>query len=189
MLPAEPPPTMTKSYPPATTQSMPPRRRSANARRCVVRNPQLAFAPLAKEHPAEGRPRRRGRNRTMLRIFYVTDIHGSEICWRKFLNAGPFYGANVVVVGGDITGKAMVPIVERASGRWETTMFDQHVVLDSEDAVRDVETKVLNRGYYPIRVSEEEYRHMQEDEDAVDKRFKEVMLEGTGGWIAMGDDK
>ncbi len=125
----------------------------------------------------------------MLRIFYVTDIHGSEICWRKFLNAGPFYGANVVVVGGDITGKAMVPIVERGSGVWETTMFDQHVVLESEDAVREVETKILNRGYYPIRVSEEEYRHMQEDEDAVDKRFKEVMLEGTERWIAMADDK
>jgi hypothetical protein len=124
----------------------------------------------------------------MLRIFYVTDIHGSEVCWRKFLNAGPFYGANVVIVGGDITGKAMVPIVERG-GRWETTMFEQHVTLDSEDAVRAVEAKILNRGYYPIRVSEEEYRHMQQDEDAVDKRFKEVMLEGTERWIAMADDR
>ena len=124
----------------------------------------------------------------MLKIFYVTDIHGSEICWRKFLNAGPFYGANVVIVGGDITGKAMVPIVERG-GRWETTMFEQHVVLDTEAEVRAFEMNVLNRGYYPIRVSDEEYRHMQEDEDAVDKRFKEVMIEGTERWIAMADDK
>ena len=43
------------------------------------------------------------------KVFYVTDIHGSEICWRKFLNAGTFYQADVVIVGGDITGKAMVP--------------------------------------------------------------------------------
>src|SRR5690348_2124267 len=98
---------------------------------CVRGLPGGAFGPRAKE-------------RAMLRIFYVTDIHGSEICWRKFLNAGPFYGANVVIVGGDITGKAMVPIVERGSGVWETTMFDQHVVLESEDAVRDIETKILN---------------------------------------------
>jgi len=124
----------------------------------------------------------------MTKIFYVTDIHGSEICWRKFLNAGPHYGADIVIVGGDITGKAMVPIVESA-GRWDTTMFDQHVTLESEEAVREIETKILNRGYYPIRVSEEEYRHMQEDEDAVDKRFKEVMLEGTERWIAMADDR
>ena len=124
----------------------------------------------------------------MLRIFYVTDIHGSEICWRKFLNAGPFYGANVVIVGGDITGKAMVPIVERG-GHWETTMFEQHVQLDTEAEVQEFERKILNRGYYPIRVSEEEYRHLQRDPGAVDERFKQVMLEGTARWIAMADDK
>ena len=59
-----------------------------------------------------------------VKIFYVTDIHGSEICWRKFLNAGPFYGADVVIVGGDVTGKAMVPIVEHADGTWEATFQD-----------------------------------------------------------------
>jgi uncharacterized protein len=118
----------------------------------------------------------------------VTDIHGSEICWRKFLNAGPFYGADVVIVGGDVTGKAMVPIVERG-GRWEASLQDQVEVLSTEEEVRAFEVRVQNRGYYPIRVSDEEYRHMQEDEDAVDKRFKEVMLEGTERWIAMADDK
>ena len=46
-----------------------------------------------------------------LKVFYVTDTHGLEICWRKFLNAGTFYQADVVIVGGDITGKATVPII------------------------------------------------------------------------------
>ena len=124
----------------------------------------------------------------MPKIFYVTDIHGSEICWRKFLNAGPFYGADVVIVGGDVTGKAMVPIVER-NGRWETTLQDHHEILETEDEVRAIEQKIMNRGYYPIRVSDDEYRHMQEDEEAVDARFKQVMLEGTERWISMADDK
>src|SRR5947209_382755 len=124
----------------------------------------------------------------MLRIFYVTDIHGSEICWRKFLNAGPFYGADVVIVGGDVTGKAMVPIVERG-GRWEATFQDHRESLETDTEVQALEQKIMNRGYYPIRVSDEEYRHMSEDEDAVDKRFKQVMLEGTERWISMADDK
>ena len=124
----------------------------------------------------------------MPKIFFVTDIHGSEICWRKFLNAGPFYGADIVIVGGDITGKAMVPIVERA-GHWETSLQDFHEVLETEEEVREIETKIMNRGYYPIRVSQEEYLHMQEDEDAVDKRFKQVMIEGTERWISMADEK
>ena len=51
-----------------------------------------------------------------MRIFFATDIHGSEVCWRKFLNAGKFHKADVLVMGGDMTGKAMVPIVARDGG-------------------------------------------------------------------------
>ena len=53
-----------------------------------------------------------------MKMFFATDIHGSEICWRKFLNAAAFYKADLVVLGGDVTGKVMVPIIAyRATGR------------------------------------------------------------------------
>ena len=58
-----------------------------------------------------------------MRIFFATDIHGSEVCWRKFLNAGAFHKADVLIMGGDMTGKAMVPIV-RTNGSWEVTLQD-----------------------------------------------------------------
>jgi hypothetical protein len=123
-----------------------------------------------------------------VKLFFVTDLHGSEICWKKFLNAGPFYGADVVILGGDITGKAMVPIVERG-GRWEASLQDHPYTLVTEQEIADFEIRVMNRGYYPIRVSDEEYRHMQEDEDAVDKRFAQVMVDATERWIDMAQDK
>ncbi|MBD0289951.1 MAG: metallophosphoesterase, partial [Thermoleophilia bacterium] len=47
-----------------------------------------------------------------MRIFYAGDIHGSERLWRKFLNAAAFYEADVLVLGGDLTGKILVPLVE-----------------------------------------------------------------------------
>lgn len=40
------------------------------------------------------------------RLYFATDIHGSETCWRKFLNSGKHYEADVMVLGGDMTGKA-----------------------------------------------------------------------------------
>jgi Icc-related predicted phosphoesterase len=124
-----------------------------------------------------------------VKIFFVTDLHGSEICWKKFLNAGAFYKADVVILGGDVTGKAMVPIVQRANGSWEASLQDHREFLESESEIAEFEKRVMNRGYYPIRVSDEEYVAMQEDEDLVDKRFKEVMLEGTERWIAMAEEK
>jgi uncharacterized protein len=49
-------------------------------------------------------------------LYFATDIHGSERCFRKFLNAGKAYGAHAVILGGDVTGKALVPVVEQAGG-------------------------------------------------------------------------
>lgn len=125
----------------------------------------------------------------MLRLFFVTDLHGSEICWKKFLNAGAFYKADAVILGGDVTGKAMVPIVQKADGTWEASLQDFREILETSEEIGEFEKRVMNRGYYPIRVSDEEYRAMQDDADLVDKRFKEVMLEGTERWIAMAEDK
>ena len=51
-----------------------------------------------------------------MRLFYASDIHGSDRCFKKFLNAGKFYSADAILVGGDITGKAIVPLVETAPG-------------------------------------------------------------------------
>jgi uncharacterized protein len=124
-----------------------------------------------------------------VKIFYVTDLHGSEICWKKFLNAGAFYKADVVILGGDVTGKAMVPIVQRANGSWEASLQDHRETLESESEIVEFEKRVQNRGYYPIRVSDEEYVALQEDEDLVDKRFKEVMVDGTARWIDMAEEK
>ena len=43
----------------------------------------------------------------MTKLFFATDIHGSDICWSKFLNAGKFYEADLLILGGDMTGKAI----------------------------------------------------------------------------------
>src|SRR5437016_3759111 len=51
-----------------------------------------------------------------MRVFFATDIHGSETCWRKFLNSAPHYHADVVILGGDMTGKALVPVVDDGGG-------------------------------------------------------------------------
>jgi len=44
-------------------------------------------------------------------VYFATDLHGSEQCFRKFLNAGKFYGADAVILGGDVAGKALIPVV------------------------------------------------------------------------------
>ena len=74
-----------------------------------------------------------------MRVYFATDIHGSEVCWRKFLNAGRFYRADVLILGGDVTGKAVVPVVAAAGGGFRIRQFSGDRVLDADelDAVWD----------------------------------------------------
>ena len=70
-----------------------------------------------------------------MRVFFATDIHGSETCWRKFLNSAKYYEADVIVLGGDMTGKALVPIVEDGGGRWHATLLEIRHDLNGEDEI------------------------------------------------------
>lgn len=123
-----------------------------------------------------------------MRIFFATDIHGSDVCWRKFLNAGSFHKADVLVMGGDMTGKAMVPIVAR-NGSWEVTLREQKQVLESEDAVQAVEKQIRDRGYYPVRLSQDEVDAWSADPSLVDARFRDEMLRSVERWMALGDER
>jgi Icc-related predicted phosphoesterase len=98
----------------------------------------------------------------MPRIFFATDLHGSEMCWRKFLNAAKFYDAEVLICGGDMTGKAMIPIVEENGHYTVTIAADRQVV--SADQVGDIENQIRRKGYYPLHVTPE---RLQEVDDVV----------------------
>jgi Icc-related predicted phosphoesterase len=123
-----------------------------------------------------------------VRIFFATDIHGSDVCWRKFLNAGTFHKADVLVMGGDMTGKAMVPITGSGSS-WRVTLQEQEHVLEGEETVAAMEKRIQDRGYYPIRLSPDEMAAWQDDQALVDARFKQEMLDQVTRWMALADER
>jgi hypothetical protein len=124
-----------------------------------------------------------------MRLFFATDIHGSETCWRKFLNSGAHYGADVLVLGGDMTGKALVPIVDDGGGRWHATLLENREELEGEDEVAQFEKMVRQRGYYPFRTSPEELREYEADPGRADRFFHEQMLATVERWMALADER
>ncbi|MGH9245340.1 MAG: metallophosphoesterase family protein [Acidimicrobiales bacterium] len=124
----------------------------------------------------------------MTRIFYATDLHGSEVCWRKLVNAGAFYRADVVICGGDMTGKAMVPVVDRGTHH-EVTLQDHRYELRGHDDLRHMERKIVNRGYYPVRVTPEEMEALANDPALVEQRFKQEILRTVERWMDIAQEK
>jgi Icc-related predicted phosphoesterase len=123
-----------------------------------------------------------------MRVFFATDIHGSEVCWRKFLNAGSFHKADVLIMGGDMTGKAMVPITGSGSS-WRVNLRDQETALEGEAEVAAMEKRIADRGYYPIRLSPDEMTAWQADASLVDARFKGEMLAQVQRWMDLADER
>src|SRR5260370_8438545 len=84
-----------------------------------------------------------------MKVFFATDLQGSDLCFRKLLNAGKFYGADVVVMGGDISGKAVVPIVKRSTGAYFAHFQNRELLMSSEAEVQQFTQKLRDIGFYP----------------------------------------
>ncbi len=123
-----------------------------------------------------------------MKVFFASDIHGSEICWRKFLNAAAFYKADVVVLGGDVTGKVMVPIIAH-QGYWQVTVRGQEYRLETQQELDDIQRQIRNAGSYPALVSPDELQQLSQEEGAVDRRFTVEMTRSLDRWLDMADGK
>jgi Icc-related predicted phosphoesterase len=112
-----------------------------------------------------------------MRLYYASDIHGTETLWRKFLNAAGVYRAQVIVMGGDVAGKVVVPLREHPDG-YEIELFGRRELLRDEDEARDAEQRIRANGMYPYRMSAEEIRRVAAlSEEERERWFAGVMLE------------
>jgi uncharacterized protein len=124
-----------------------------------------------------------------LRIYYASDIHGSERLWRKFLNAAKTYEAPVIVMGGDVTGKAIVPLVQRPEG-YEMELFGRRELLVDDRQLEEAETRIGANGMYPHRMDEAELAAVHAM--SVQERevwFAQVMLKTFQRWLALADER
>jgi uncharacterized protein len=124
-----------------------------------------------------------------VRIFFATDIHGSDTCWRKFLNSGKHYDADAIVLGGDMTGKAVIPMVDAGDGRWYATLLENRHDLNNEDEAREFEEAVKRRGYYPFRTTPDELREFQADDERTTELFHDLMLGRVQSWLDLADER
>jgi Icc-related predicted phosphoesterase len=124
-----------------------------------------------------------------IKIFFVTDIHGSNLCYRKYLNALKVYNVDVGILLGDLTGKVLVPLVEKAGGGWETTLMGTHLDVSSQEELEKLKKTVEMMGYYWVHQTPEEFRSFKEDPVKVDALFKELMMSRLREWIALADER
>ena len=128
------------------------------------------------------------RGESGLRVFFATDIHGSETCFRKFLNCAEFYDADVIVLGGDMTGKALVPVVVDGDGRYRVELQDQQHEFGANDLER-YERVIRERGLYPFRTTDDELAELERSPERLDALFHQAILDVVEQWVALADER
>jgi len=123
------------------------------------------------------------------KIFFATDLHGSEKCFLKFVNAAKFYKANALIMGGDITGKLMIPIVQEPNGKYRATFSGNTRTAGNEEELQDLQRAVRFAGYYPYMTNPNEMKQLQIDETKVQAIFKGLMLDTVRRWVRLAEER
>ena len=122
-----------------------------------------------------------------LRIFFATDVHGSDRCFRKFLAAASVYEADVLLLGGDVAGKGLVPMrTENGTLHAQVRGAPVSVPVAEEDRLR---ADVNRLGFYAVRMDDEEIARVREDTAYVDGLFREQISAQVSGWCDLAAER
>lgn len=120
-----------------------------------------------------------------------SDLHAANRAYRKLLNAIKMnvYEARVVLIAGDLTGKAIVPIIAQGNGRYHAAFLDQQYDVETESELQELERTISDVGYYPHRTDEDEIATLQASPDLMHDLFRRKMIERVGEWVALAEER
>jgi Icc-related predicted phosphoesterase len=125
----------------------------------------------------------------MTRILYGSDFHGSEAVFRKFLASGLQYKVNALMVGGDVTGKAMVPVIHQGGGKYQGHLFGADKIASTPDELEALKKSISNVGFYPIVLEKDEAQELENDPVRMGARFEKEMCNRVRDWMKLAEEK
>lgn len=107
----------------------------------------------------------------------------------KFLNAAKTYRADALVLGGDITGKTIVPIIEQPDGTFVAEFQGTVRNMKTHEEREALEKNIRYSGSYPYRTTPSEVEKLQADRKNVDELFSGIMAEGIKRWVSTAEQR
>ncbi len=124
-----------------------------------------------------------------VRIFFASDLHGSEKCFAKLLNVPRIYKANVIIVGGDVSGKMIIPIIEVGGGEYRARFLGEEIVVRGRSGLEKLVDKIRAVGYYPYVTDRRGLEELESSDRKLEEIFEELIVESIRRWIKLADEK
>jgi uncharacterized protein len=122
-----------------------------------------------------------------IRLFYAADLHGSDVTFRKFLNAAAFYDVDALVFGGDLMGKLLVPIV-RSNGALRARHAGEDHEFDT-DGLAAFTAALARAGSYWRVMDGDEYATAARDPIVQKGMFQEEASSRLRKWLSTAEER
>ncbi|HXR61627.1 MAG TPA: hypothetical protein VN732_09890 [Solirubrobacterales bacterium] len=132
---------------------------------------------------------RKRHSESVTRLYYAGDIHGSRVCWKKFINAAAHYPADALVMGGDLTGKALVLIVREGDGSYSARVLGEQRVARSAEELDHLQQAVSTNGMYPLIVDPDQAQRLRDDAGRREEAFERALLGELELWIEFAEER
>ncbi|HEY9078086.1 MAG TPA: hypothetical protein VIO61_16240 [Anaerolineaceae bacterium] len=122
-------------------------------------------------------------------IFFATDVHGSDICWKKFINAAKFYRAEILILGGDLTGKAVCPVIHLGKEQYRVRLLEQTFLVDGQTELQEMLKRIRSRGYYPYPTDPDGIEEIYQSPEKLHQVFSAEVLKRLAEWLDYASQK
>lgn len=124
-----------------------------------------------------------------MRLFFATDVHGSTRCFIKFLNTPSIYGAKAIILGGDICGKSIIPIIRNPNGTYKVSFLGKTQIFTSAEKLKETKDKIAASGAYYYEVDENSWEAISNDKDKLQMLMIDLMKERIKEWITLCEER
>lgn len=99
------------------------------------------------------------------------------------------YKANVIIVGGDLTGKRIVPIAEQPNGDYKCEFLEQTHILKSSKDLAEMRKLIEDTGFYPYIAGVEEIENLRRDRTKFGVLINRLILERVEQWMKLAEER
>jgi Icc-related predicted phosphoesterase len=116
------------------------------------------------------------------KVLFASDLHSSEVFFLKCLTTAKNFNVDLLLISGDLTGKAIVPIVKLDSGKYVTNFMGvDYKVAEAE--LPPLQRDIRKCGYYWMIMSLKEYEGYKGHPEKIEALFDNVTREAVEHWV------
>lgn len=137
------------------------------------------------------------------KILFASDLHGSNLVFRKLLSTAITNEVDALIIGGDLSGKTVTPIIKKTNSVYETDFLGVKRILYEEKDLNQLIDDISNSGSYPIIISKEEYIELQKEDNKLrinndgfpnynklkQKIFENEINKHLKSWLELAEEK